>query len=653
MHTSSCHRQLTCLVMILICWSANAWPQWNDYIYGIHDYNSSVGDILTLNSQARGWVLVLQSLNGYTGGVNSEVQQAAQRGLGVVVRMHWGYGADGSLPAESSFSTYAQRAATYCQTHQSWCHYYIVGNETNLCGEWPGWGTLDGSCDGSGCAPNHQKTTQQRYATCFQQTYSAVHAVAPNVKLLLSPAATWAGEFVCANNGFDTIDFICYTTTLYSLIPHSMIGGMAFHPKTHVHDPSEITNNTLHDQKVFGCGHNENVHWYFRVYQDELNHIPTDLRNRPIFFTELNPHEPSYGGWQNVDNGYCVAAFEECNNWNATHSDRKITGMMLYRWDDGVDVWDIWNKGNVHNDLRNAMAMGRKNPGESWYSQPIATDTPTRTPTPAATATPLPVNWIIVDDQDAGFAKNGFTGTGTYDDSTAGASYRNHFWYCKNEATVVSWWGKWTPAGLAAGNYEVRINVPSNHSNTCAAKYEIHHNGQTDIVTICQNNYFSGSWPSLGAFYFSGAGSEFIYLGDATGETAYAKYLGWDAVAFVPVGGSTATPTRTPTAPIPPPATYTNTPTRTPTSFTPTAIRTPTGTATKTATPTVPVSPTSGVTCQGDANHDLFVNGDDFRSVRDNFGVGGCGHIGDANGDCFVNGDDFRVVRDNFGRGCP
>lgn len=94
-------------------------------------------------------------------------------------------------------------------------------------------------------------------------------------------------------------------------------------------------------------------------------------------------------------------------------------------------------------------------------------------------------------------------------------------------------------------------------------------------------------------------------------------------------------------------------------------IPTPTNTVqppTSTNTP-VPPSPTRTVSqptttptvsqsnCQGDGNGDRFVNGDDFRAVRDNFGVSTCGN-GDANHDCFVNGDDFRAVRDNFGRGC-
>lgn len=76
-----------------------------------------------------------------------------------------------------------------------------------------------------------------------------------------------------------------------------------------------------------------------------------------------------------------------------------------------------------------------------------------------------------------------------------------------------------------------------------------------------------------------------------------------------------------------------------------------TRTATLGPTATATVTPTAGTSCMGDANGDRFVNGDDFRSVRDHFGQSTC-TLGDANHDCFVNGDDFRSVRDNFGRGC-
>lgn len=366
-----------CFVLLCFTVSANAANGLNCYIYGMHDYNDTVRNLLTYNSEVRGWVLVLQSLDGYTGGVNSDVVNAANAGLGVVVRMHWGYDPNGTLPPSSQYGTYASRAATYCQTHQNYCQYYIVGNESNLCSEWPRVSGGDGKCSDTDI---REKISPSRYADCFQQTYNAVHAVAPNVKLVLSPAATWAGSFTYPP--FDTFDFICYTTTLYTLIPHNMIGGMAFHPKTHIHDPAEITNNTLHDQPVFGCGHNESVHWYFRVYQDEMAKIPTDLVDRAIFLTELNPHEPSYGGWTNNNNGYVRAAYNEVNSWNSTHSTKKVTAMMLYRWDDGVDVWDIWNKTGVHQDLQQAVAFGQTSNGCGGPAPSTNTPGPSPTNTP-------------------------------------------------------------------------------------------------------------------------------------------------------------------------------------------------------------------------------------------------------------------------------
>lgn len=415
-----------------------------------------------------------------------------------------------------------------------------------------------------------------------------------------------------------------------------------------------------------------------------------------------------------------------------------------------------------------------------------ATMTPTRTATVAATPSPL-----IIDDQDAGFTKSGFTGSQTYENTEAGASYRNHFWYCKNEANTTQWWGKWTPPSLAPGSYEVKVNVPSRKSDTCGAKYEVHHNGQVSTVPLCQNNYFNDAWPSLGVFVFAGGGNEYVFLGDGTGESAYTKYVAWDAVAFYPV--AVTTPTAAPASPTPTktntPTVFIPTPTRTATAAggTPTATRTAVvtvATVTATRTPTgagcrLRLEPSSGtfapgshqslkiriqpnglaaaylsvfvsfdparltfeqgstnttvfnnsiVTSQptqqepgvisfaamanqaltnadeevatltftcgatlgpitvsfleqppkrtevgdlamavlpftlgngnytigvtkglGDANEDCFVNGDDFRCVRDHFGAATCG-LGDANGDCFVNGDDFRIVRDNFGR---
>lgn len=74
----------------------------------------------------------------------------------------------------------------------------------------------------------------------------------------------------------------------------------------------------------------------------------------------------------------------------------------------------------------------------------------------------------------------------------------------------------------------------------------------------------------------------------------------------------------------------------------------PTSLVTPTATPVITFTPTP-YWGPGDADHNRFVNVNDYRCVRDHFGGQTCG-IGDADGDCFVNTNDYRAVRDHFGQ---
>ena len=107
------------LLLALACLSSQVHAQTNCYIYGMHDYNATISDLLTDGSEPRGWVLILQSLDGYTSGVNSDVVNAANDGLGVLVRLHWGYGTAGTLPPQSQYDTFASRAARLSSLPQS------------------------------------------------------------------------------------------------------------------------------------------------------------------------------------------------------------------------------------------------------------------------------------------------------------------------------------------------------------------------------------------------------------------------------------------------------------------------------------------------------------------------------------------------------
>src|SRR5262249_35021572 len=77
-----------------------------------------------------------------------------------------------------------------------------------------------------------------------------------------------------------------------------------------------------------------------------------------------NPHEGNPPGWMNVNNNYLVEAYEEVNRWNrgqvAGWTGQRVTGMMVYRWEGGERQWRIDDKGNVQQDLRNAVARGHR-----------------------------------------------------------------------------------------------------------------------------------------------------------------------------------------------------------------------------------------------------------------------------------------------------
>ncbi len=179
--------------------------------------------------------------------------------------------------------------------------------------------------------------------------------------------------------------------------------------------------------------------------------------------------------------------------------------------------------------------------------------TPTPIPTPSGTV-------IIVDDLDPEFEKHGFTSS-SYEYTTIGASYLNHYYACYNELSTDAWWCKWTPV-LAPGYYAIDVNIPSYNATTRNAEYKIYHSSGMDTVSIDQFSYVNSDWPRLGAYYFSGNGNEYVYLGDATGEPKSSTKIGFDAVRFVLL----TTPTNTPIAQVSPTVTKTSTSNSTPIS---------------------------------------------------------------------------------------
>jgi hypothetical protein len=332
-------------------------PGESAYLYGIHDLPDNTGTLDNLLNH-KGWVLLLKYISAGPAPHDPLIDQLVGAGYGVVVRLHWDTGdGQGTIPVPALYPTFAANAKGTVQNNPA-AKYWIIANEPNLCTEWPvGNGYV---CNGRATTP----ITMTDYANAYLQTYDKIHELDGTISYLHvipAPLATWAGDLPGAS------DFLCGWDQLMQDIPHAKIDALAFHPKTHTYSAAAITALTL-SQPVFGCGHNEAVHWEFPVYRDQMQRVPADLRDRKVFFTELNP-EP---GWTNTDLGYNVAAYNEINNWNhgqvAGWTGQKVTGMMVYRWLGGETQWNVKDKPNVQNDLHNAATHGYTWDFSSWSS---------------------------------------------------------------------------------------------------------------------------------------------------------------------------------------------------------------------------------------------------------------------------------------------
>ena len=136
---------------------------------------------------------------------------------------------------------------------------------------------------------------------------------------------------------------------------------------------------------------------------------------------------------------------------------------------------------------------------------------------------------VVVDDQSGGFTRFG-PSTYWYQ---ASIGYASHLWYTYVNGTTQSNYARWTPGLSGAGNYAVYAYIPSNYATSQQAKYRIYHNGSNNYWTVNQNSY-SDVWVSLGTYYFSAGGGEYVELSDATGEAAStSRMIGFDAIKFV------------------------------------------------------------------------------------------------------------------------
>lgn len=148
----------------------------------------------------------------------------------------------------------------------------------------------------------------------------------------------------------------------------------------------------------------------------------------------------------------------------------------------------------------------------------------------APNPTPEPSNTIIVDDTDAGFVKGGVAAGWR----TANEGYGNRLtWTYNNQHVADNYnWARWYPS-LNARYYEVFVYIPERYTTTFQARYWIKHaNGYTLQVVNQSTN--GDTWVSLGTYWFTGNGDEYVSLSDVTYEPYRTYLIAFDAVKWVP-----------------------------------------------------------------------------------------------------------------------
>jgi hypothetical protein len=143
---------------------------------------------------------------------------------------------------------------------------------------------------------------------------------------------------------------------------------------------------------------------------------------------------------------------------------------------------------------------------------------------------PPPVGQVVVDDSDPGFVQGG---TSTYWHTAWYGQGGSLTWTKNNDRLRPRYnWARWYP-GLQAGYYEVFVYIPEQYATTTNARYWISHHGGFTLRNVNQAAN-GGRWVSLGTYWFSGQGGEYVSLADVTYEPYVSRLIAFDAVKWVP-----------------------------------------------------------------------------------------------------------------------
>ena len=156
----------------------------------------------------------------------------------------------------------------------------------------------------------------------------------------------------------------------------------------------------------------------------------------------------------------------------------------------------------------------------SW--EKIADGPPTGTP-------------VIVDDPELLVTA---TGKMIWWHPETGVGYEDDMVWTQNTTSRQDNFARWVPTLPTAGSYLIEAYIPGFDKPSTQARYMIRASGETH-ERIVNQSLTADAWVELGSFELqaSNDGSEYVELGDLTGEPNVTRNVLFDAVRFIPENG--------------------------------------------------------------------------------------------------------------------
>jgi len=306
----------------------------SEYLYGLHDPG---GEQLMLDAGVSGWVVISEEIKADPndhGGHN--YTHLSGRGLGVIVRLNYGYYDTSTLPHSARYEDFARRCANFVR-NSSGCRIWIIGNETNMRDEQPK-------------SPAEQ-ITPGLYARCYRLCRRAIKEVDSGAQVLVGAVAPWNDQ---------TGDWIKYFEELLKLLAGAC-DGFTLHTYSRSPDPTIITSAETMDPPY------DRYSKQFATYKDFLRVVPRSMRALPCYITETNYNGP----WEDRNTGWIRRAYEEINRWNQESGNQVIRALVLYRWA-SYDRFAIERTNGAKADFQQALKAGFKWPQRVVVDDPFA-----------------------------------------------------------------------------------------------------------------------------------------------------------------------------------------------------------------------------------------------------------------------------------------